>query len=56
MLKDMKKIFITIISVLSIFAACTKIEDSTLRNINSAKNEIYFSTDSRSTKAIVEAL
>ena len=50
----MEKIFVTIISVLTIFAACTKIEDSTLRNINSVKNEIYFSTDSRSTKAIVE--
>lgn len=50
----MKKIFVTIISVLAIFAACTKIEDSTFRNINSVKNEIYFSTDSRSTKAIVE--
>lgn len=50
----MKKIFVTIISVLTIFAACTKIEDSTLRNINSDKNKIYFNIGSRSTKAIVE--
>ena len=50
----MKKLFLYIFSVLVIFAACAKIEDTSVRNNIQNTTEIVFNLDNPFTKAIVE--